>query len=425
MGFARVINNRLGEQYYVNEHPSGLKIVVVPMEGYSSAYAIFGTKYGSIDDCFKRSDEENFSRVPAGIAHFLEHKLFENEDCDAFEQYAKTGASANAYTSFDKTCYLFSCTDKLKESLEILLNFVQAPYFTPETVQKEQGIIGQEIKMYDDSPEWRVYFNLLGALYPKHPVRIDIAGTVDSIAKIDDKLLYKCYNTFYNLHNMVLVVAGNVNPDDVIEVADKTLKNADMIKIKRCLPQEPLSVGKDYVEQKFPVPTPLFMLGFKESASPNEPCTGEDIAETEILLEIIAGTASPLYAELTDEGLINNSFGSEYFTGPGYRAELFSAESKDPFAVRDRIVAEIENLRENGIPENRFEAAKRLIYGGYIGGLTTAESIANSVVADVFENRGLYDCIEAAANVTIEKLTCRLDRTFSKERMSLSVVQDK
>ena len=184
-----VKSDRVGDRYYEVKHPSGLRIFVYPKEQNNSTYAVFGTRYGSVDTTFKRSDEAEACTVPAGIAHYLEHKLFESEDGDAFARYAKTGANANAYTSFDVTCYLFSCTENVYESLEILLDFVQSPYFTEQTVQKEQGIIGQEIRMYDDDPQWRVMFNLLEALYHKHPVKVDIAGTVESIAQITPELL--------------------------------------------------------------------------------------------------------------------------------------------------------------------------------------------------------------------------------------------
>lgn len=229
----------LDDSYYRIDHPSGLTILVMPKAGYSSAYALFGTKYGSIDTRFKRSDEADFTEVPEGIAHFLEHKLFESEDLDAFARYAKTGASANAYTSFERTCYLFSCAGNFKASLEILLDFVQSPYFTEQTVQKEQGIIGQEIRMYQDEPNWQVMFNCLRALYKVHPVRIDIAGTIDSISHITADLLYRCYRTFYNLHNMALAVAGNVTVNEVLEVADRLLKPADALSIERNFPDEP------------------------------------------------------------------------------------------------------------------------------------------------------------------------------------------
>ncbi|MBS6163048.1 MAG: insulinase family protein, partial [Clostridiales bacterium] len=202
---------RIGDHYYEVQHPSGLKILVYPKNDNNSTYAVFGTRYGSVDMAFHLKGEQEVHRVPAGIAHYLEHKLFESEDGDAFARYAKTGAAANAYTSFNNTCYLFSTTDQVYESLEILLDFVQSPFFTEQTVQKEQGIIGQEIRMYDDDPQWRVMFNLLECLYHTHPVKIDIAGTVESIAQITPEYLYLCYNTFYNLHNMVLCIAGNVD----------------------------------------------------------------------------------------------------------------------------------------------------------------------------------------------------------------------
>lgn len=221
-------SSELKEKLYEIDHKSGLKIFVMPKENYKSTYAVIGTKYGSIDTCFKRSDKADFTRVPEGIAHFLEHKLFESEELDAFTRYAETGASANAYTSFDKTCYLFQCSDRFEDSLRILLDFVTHPYFTKETVEKEQGIIGQEITMYYDVPGWMGTFNLLRCLYKNHPVRIDIAGTVESISQITDKLLYDCYNTFYNLNNMALAVVGNVDPERVVKICDEMLENQKM-----------------------------------------------------------------------------------------------------------------------------------------------------------------------------------------------------
>ena len=216
MDIKEIKSELLCEKYYKVKHSSGLSIYVYPMEGYSSTYAIFGTKYGSINNAFK-VDGGEVLKVPDGIAHYLEHKLFEGEDGDAFSKYAKTGASANAFTSFDRTCYLFSCSDNFYENLDILLKFVQAPYFTPENVEKEQGITGQEIRMYDDNPGWRVMFNLLKGMYHNHPVRIDIAGTVESIAQIDDTLLYECYNTFYHPSNTVMVIVGDFEPEKVIK----------------------------------------------------------------------------------------------------------------------------------------------------------------------------------------------------------------
>ena len=265
MSITEIKSKRAGDKYFKIDHLSGLTIYVYPKEGYNSAYAIFGTRYGSINTCFSVDDGAKIT-VPDGIAHYLEHKLFESEDGDAFVRYAKTGANANAYTSFEKTCYLFSCTDKFDESLEILLDFVQDPYFTAQTVAKEQGIIGQEIKMYDDSPEWRVMFNMLEGMYKHHPVKIDIAGTVDTIAEITADKLYDVYNVFYNLNNMVICVSGNITVEQVLKTADKMLKPSDKRKITNYFEDEPYEINEPYVEQSFPVSMPLFNLGFKEKA---------------------------------------------------------------------------------------------------------------------------------------------------------------
>lgn len=357
-----------GDTYYAATHETGLRIFVYPKEGYASTYAIFGTAYGSVDTTFRRSDEEELHTVPEGIAHFLEHKLFESEDGDAFSRYAKTGANANAYTSFDKTCYLFSCTENFSDSLEILLDFVQSPYFTAQTVQKEQGIIGQEIRMYDDDPEWRVMFNLLGALYHNNPVKIDIAGTVDSISKITDKLLYQCYRTFYSLNNMVLCVVGKVEPQEVFDLADRMLKPGEDFKVIKSFPMEPRPVVKDYVEQRFPISVPMFQLGFKEEA-PAGRRSAKELADTQILLEILASEASPLYRRLLDAGLINSTFSYEYFELPGCASVLFGGESSDPKKVAEEINKEIASLRENGIAQDDFERARRAVYGRAIASL--------------------------------------------------------
>ena len=343
----------LGERVLRVDHPSGLTILMCPMAGYTTTYAMFSAKVGSIDTTFKTQREEDFVEVPAGIAHFLEHKMFECEDGDAFAKYAKTGASANAFTSFDRTAYLFSCAGNFQESLEILLDFVSRPYFTPETVQKEQGIIGQEIRMYDDDPGWRSLFNLLQALYHVNPVRLDIAGTTDSIAEITDQLLYRCYHTFYSLGNMVLTVAGNFRPEDVLEAADKILKKGEDIRIQWRKAQEPREVAQSYVEQPLSVSTPLFQLGFKGTAGDSLQNLKRQIAD-EILLEILCGESSTLYRQLYDSGLINGTFEYEVLAGRDYLCCMYGGESRDPKKVRDAICGEVRRLMAEGIDPEAF-----------------------------------------------------------------------
>ena len=416
-----ITSQRLGEHYIEVKHSSGLTILLCPMEGFSTTYAMFGTKYGSIDTCFKTDKDPDFLTVPEGIAHFLEHKLFENEDgVDTFERYAKTGASANAFTSFDRTCYLFTCSDHFEESLEILLDFVTHPYFTQQTVEKEQGIIGQEIRMYDDNADWRVYFNLLGALYQNHPVRIDIAGTVESIARIDAQLLYRCYHTFYNLNNMVLAVAGNFDPDAALAVADKVLRPAEPLKLESISPEEPASIVTDRVEIHLPVATPLFQIGYKLTPG-NEKANMLQSVTDEILVEALIGETTPLYEKLYEEGLINNGIVGEIMAGRDYLCAIFSGESKDPDRVYAYIREEIGRVKREGISEEDFQRAKKAMYGRYISMYSKVESVASVMIQAHFSGLKLYDILDCVAQATREELLAHL-KDYDNARSALSVV---
>lgn len=417
-----VKSERLGESYFEIDHPSGLKILVYPKKNYAATYAVFGTRYGSIDTEFRLNGEEKFTCVPEGIAHFLEHKLFESEDLDAFERYAKTGASANAYTSFDKTCYLFSCTGKFQESLEILLDFVTHPYFTEKTVQKEQGIIGQEIQMCRDEAGWEALFSLLRAMYKTHPVRIDIAGTVESIAEITPELLYKCYETFYNFSNMVLCVAGNVTPDEVLFVADRLLKPQKPIQIERKFHREPREVAESYTEETLSVAFPIFSLGFKEAVETPERSLRE-ILISDIILEAVAGKTSAFYSELLEAGLINTSFESEYFCGYGYAAWIFTGESPDGREVQKRITARIRALQESGISKADFERIRKKLYGRSIMQFNDIDGIANAMVSAYFCKEGLFDETEILQSLTLDEVNARLRTALQTDCASLSVIK--
>ena len=415
-------NELLKDSYYEIDHSSGFKIFVYPKENYSSTYAVFGTKYGSIDTCFKKEGEEDFTEVPEGIAHFLEHKLFESEELDAFARYAKTGASANAYTSFDKTCYLFQCNGNFAESLEILLDFVSNPYFTEQTVQKEQGIIGQEIRMYEDEPGWESLFVLLRAMYDNHPVRIDIAGTVESISHITADLLYECYDTFYNPANMALAVAGNVTVEQVLGIADKMLKPKESKKVERKFQIEPESVVEKYAERHLSVAMPIFAIGFKENVKTPERTLKESM-ESGILLDIIAGPTSSLYEELLKDNLINTTFDTEYFEGYGYSAHIFNGESKDPQAVRERINAEVIRVMNEGVDREAFQRIKKKHYGSLIMDFDNIDSISNSMISAYFNNEGLYDQLKLLESITAEDVDNRLKNAFNIENSSMSVIK--
>lgn len=408
-----------GESVTVAVHSSGLKVYISEKPDFNVNYAVFGTRYGSIDTEFALG-EAPLQNVPEGIAHFLEHKLFEGEDGDAFEKYAVTGASANAYTSFDRTCYLFSCSERFYENLDILLSFVSSPYFTPETVQKEQGIIGQEIRMYEDVPSWRVLFNLLGIMYRNHAVKIEIAGTVESIAEITDKTLYDCYRTFYNPSNMFICLCGNFETERVLEMIESKIKAYENPEIHRSSFQEPEELVADYTEQKMAVSMPLFTVGIKDSVL-SVARTHRQVLVTELLLEAAAGKLSPLYNKMLSDGLINSKFGSEYFYGNGYSALLFEGESEKPCEVRDRIRAELESIALNGVDPELFEDARRDAFGRVIRSFNDTEETVNGFIDCAVNGFEPFEELELLQSITAEELNARA-RELKLDRIALSVI---
>lgn len=418
-----VTNNRLGETYYHCRHTSGLPLYVWPKEGFTTAYAVFVTKYGAIDSVFVENGETTV--LPAGIAHYLEHKLFENEDCDAFERYAATGANANAYTSFDHTAYLFSCTQNLDASLDVLLDFVQSPYFTEQTVEKERGIIGQEIRMGEDSPSRRVFCNLMTALYHHHPVNIDIAGTVESIAEITPDLLYRCYDRFYHVGNMALIVAGNVTCEQVWDAADRHLKPCDKTAPVRAAVEEPLEAVQTRVEETMPVATPLFYLGYKVPMDTGEGLPDEsaaDVAAAAVLEEIIGGRGNPLYARLMDEGLINASFDVSYWSGPGHACWMMGGESADPDAVCAAFKEELARLRNDGIDPDMFGEARNAVYGRMISQTDSAESCGDLLVDGWICDRDALSVLDEVAALDIQSVYDRVKRDFDERACAVSLI---
>ena len=416
-------SDRLDEQYTVIHHKSGLDVYVWKKEGFQTTEALFGTKYGSVNTRFKTKKTGKFIDVPEGIAHYLEHKLFENEDTDVFDLYAKTGANANAYTSFESTAYTFSTSENWEQALEILLDFVQKPYFTKETVEKEQGIIGQEIKMCADSPDRQCFFNLLKALFVNHPVKIDIAGTVESISHITPELLYDCYYTFYNLNNMALSIAGNVDEEKVIEICDKMLKPCEDIQLETAFPEEPETVAQKKIVQKFPVGVPIFSIGFKAPSSKGRELL-KRITEGVVLMRLLIGTTSPLHKELFEEGLINSQFGIEVFCGDGYFASICSGESHDPEEVYRRLCAEIERVKKEGIDEKRFEICQKSRFGDLVRAVSDVESCAAGMLDAHFNGTTVFDEADIMAELTVEDCYKALDVLFNTENSSISIAEN-
>ncbi len=417
-----ITSERTGDKIIHVKHDSGLDIYICEMEGYSSIEALFGTKYGSVNTMFKMADDKEYTVVPEGIAHFLEHKLFENEDCDVFELYAKTGASGNAFTSFDKTAYLFSCTKNYKESLKILLNFVQAPYFTQATVDKEQGIIGQEIQMTNDNPEWRVFFNMLRCMYHNHPVKIDIAGTIESIAQINADLLYKCYYTFYNLNNMVLSIAGNVKADEVLAICDECLKKCEDKGLETVFPDEPESIVQAEITEKQPVGASIFNIGYKCT-----PCKGnerlEKVMAASVAADILSDPSTEMYQKLLRDEVINSSFGTEVFTGDGYFTVIFSGESDSPDVIRDTVSAEIERIIKDGIDEDLFQRIKKSTYGGLVRELNNVEAVANLMMNSHMEGISPYATLQVLSDLKSSDVLEFMKNELRKDRLVMSVIE--
>lgn len=413
---------RTGDSCIHVKHKSGLDIYICEMPGFSSVEALFGTKYGSVNTMFKMRDDEDYTVVPEGIAHFLEHKLFENEDCDVFELYAKTGASGNAFTSFDKTCYLFNCSKNYQESLRILLDFVQKPYFTQATVDKEQGIIGQEIKMTNDNPDWRLFFNLLRGMYHNHPVKIDIAGTVESIAQIDADLLYKCYYTFYNLNNMVLSIAGNIKAEEVLAICDECLKPCEDKGLETVFPDEPESIVTPEIYENQPVGATLFSIGYKCAS-----CSGmERLKKTmaaSIAASMLTDASTDMYKKLLDEEIINSSFASEVFYGDGYFTVIFSGESDKPEIVRQSLADEIGRIITDGLNEKDFARIKKSTYGSLIRELNNVEAVANLLINAHMDGVSPYDTINVLSELTSGDVYEFIKNELCEEKTVLSVIK--
>lgn len=411
-------------QFFV--HSSGLRVYLFPKKGFSKYYAIYGTEYGSIDRTFSVPGQTEMTTVPDGIAHYLEHKLFEQEGGgNAFDLFAKTGASSNAFTSFDLTAYLFSCTDHFYENLEILLEFVNHPWFTEENVAKEQGIIGQEIKMYEDDPEWRVFFNALTAMYHNHPVKRDIAGTVESISHITPELLYQCYRTFYNPANMVLVLVGDVEAEKVIPYLDRYVDAKNNLgQIPREVVMEPKERVREVVEEKLLVSRPLFRIGFKENdfSGDAEERQRREIA-TELILQAAFGRCSDFYMQLYEEGLIDGSFDAETESAKTYGFTLIGGESTEPEKVYQKVKERLLALYREGIAPEDLERARKVLISGYIRTFNNVEQMGSSFLRQLMAGYQPLGYSEAVASVTEEMVMERLRDHFDVENSVLSVVR--
>ena len=413
------------ETLYRETMPNGLEVYVLPKEGFQKTYATFSTRYGSVDNHFALLGSEPV-RVPDGIAHFLEHKMFEEPEGDIFATFATQGASANAFTSFDRTVYLFSATENIPDNLVTLLNFVQNPYFTDENVEKEKGIIEQEINMYKDNADLRVYFGLIAAMYHVHPVHIDIAGTVESIRQIDKETLYRCYETFYHPSNMLLFVVGGVQAEQVMQlVRDNQAgkKFGEQGEIQRIFDSEPAAVKQAKLMVNLPVSLPKLMFGFKEKELP---ATVEQLLQrevtTKLMLEALIGPSSELYQSLYDDNLISDGFGNEYNSSMQYGFSVLGGDTRDPDELLRRVRASVDAMLETGLDAASFERTKRKRVGNYLRMLNSPESIANEFTRYRFRGGDLFRLLELYEKVTLEEANARLRDHFDWGQMAVSIV---
>lgn len=416
---------QLGETLYHEQLPNGLHVYLLPKHGFQKTYATFTTKYGSIDNDFQPPNGERM-HVPDGIAHFLEHKMFEQEEGDVFEEFSKNGASANAYTSFNRTTYLFSCTERLEQNLLTLIDFVQDPYFTDENVEKEKGIIGQEIRMYDDNPDWRVYFGLIEAMYREHPVRIDIAGTVDSIAQITKETLYRCYETFYHPNNMVLFVVGDVDEERIMQLIrdnQATKPFQDRAEIKRFYPQEHPGIHERSKKVPLSVSISKCLMGFKEErvGLVGDAFLKQEVA-THIALEALLGQSSDLYQGLYNDGLIDDQFSFDYLLEDGFGFSLFGGDSKDPDTLISRIESALPQYVERGISDDTFERLRKKKIGEFLRNLNSPEFIANQFTRYRFNRADLYRLVPVLESMRPTDVNERLQHHFHSDRFATSIV---
>ncbi|WP_227874260.1 EF-P 5-aminopentanol modification-associated protein YfmH [Tumebacillus algifaecis] len=422
-------NEQLKLSAFHDQLDNGLNVYVIPREGFKQTYAMFSTKYGSIDREFVVPGADEPTIVPDGIAHFLEHKMFEQESGeDVFKTFARYGAMSNAFTSFDTTAYLFSSTDFLDENLTTLLNYVQEPYFTEENVEKEKGIIEQEIRMYDDDPAWRVYFNLIEGMYQVHPIAIDIAGTVDTIQQIDKDTLYKCYNTFYHPSNMSVVVVGDVDPVHIHALIRDNQAAKDFKRqpeIERIIQNEPTPVRRARHEEKMLISMPSMQFGFKDMSR----VSGKEMIineyATSIGLEALIGRSSPLFNRMYEEGIIDKRFSWSYDVTPRFAHSIFGGNTKDPDRVLAVVEAAFAEATEHGVSEEDFNRARCKMVGQMVAALDSARALARYFTSYTFRDADFFDIIGVMESLTLEQVNQRLREHLDPEMRTVSIVLPK
>ena len=411
----------IGEVVYRTTLANGLTVAVVPKEGFAKTYAMFATKYGGMDMRFRIGGE--FLDTPAGIAHYLEHKMFDTEEGNALQELAMNGAEPNAFTSNAMTAYYFDSTEKFEENLRILLSFVSIPYFTEESVEKERGIIAQEIRMVEDNPEWQVYEQLMQCLYCNHPARVPVAGTVESISRITAKTLYDCHKMFYTPSNMILVVVGAVDPERICAIAEEILpKESGEEAVRDYGEEEGIAVAQKEQSRHMEVAMPSFLIGFKCTPPESGAAELKNSLVGEIACDMLMGDSSPLFNRLYTEGLINAGFGGGYDIISGTAMLYAGGDSRDPKAVRDAVMEEARRIVKEGVDSDRFQKILRGNYGEAIRGFNSFENIAMLLTEGCFRGYDAYGFASLYSTLTEEDVRRFIEENLTEERCALSMI---
>lgn len=418
------------EQYYqlIDEYvyketlDNGLDVFIIPKRGFQKTFVTYTTQFGSLDSKFKPHNQDSYITVPDGVAHFLEHKLFENEEDDLFTAFAEDNAQVNAFTSFDRTSYLFSATDQIETNIKRLLTMVETPYFTKETVDKEKGIIAEEIKMYQEQPGYKIMFNTLRAMYDTHPIKVDIAGSVDSIYEITKDDLYLCYETFYHPSNMVLFVVGDVDPVQILNIVTEHEDKRDKVaqpEIQRDPLIEKEEVNQQFVSEKMKLQSPRLMLGFKNKPLVNasaDQYVRKDLEMT-LFFELVFGEETDFYQSLLNSELIDDTFGYQFILEPTYSFSIISSATQKPDELKQLLLAELEKSQGKLTDNEAFELLKKQFIGEFISGLNSPEYIANQYTKLHFEGVSLFDMLEIVENITLESVNDTAKQCLNLEQM--------
>ena len=420
-------NKNIKEKCYMEKLENGLQVIIIPKKEIQKKYIIWATKFGSIDNTFIDSTTGEKVVIPDGVAHFLEHKMFEQKNgVDSLYVLMALGLDANAYTTNDHTAYLFECTDHFYEGLDELMDYVQNPYFTDQNVEKEKGIIGQEIGMYDDDPGWQLYINAMDCLYEKNTIKVDTAGTVETISGINPEMLYKCYNTFYHPSNMVLTVAGDFEPEAILAEIKKRLKDNEVRgEITRIYPEEKLEINKKYAEKEMEVSLPLFMIGFKDNIKDKYNEVVKRHIAIEIILNMLIGKSSNLYNELYKEGYLLSQPDLKYEFGNEYSHVLIGGQSKNPQKVYEKIAEKIQEMRNNNINVQEFERIKKKIYGDYAVEYNNVADIGRMFTSDYIKGINSFEYMDKFEEIDAEYAKQVLKEIFTEDKMIMSVIKGK